>query len=199
MNLANQAPGRAAVGADDDLSFDIEQVASRDFAAMARIHQRFGGKLSAICLRITGSSESADDALQEVYVKLWNRAASYDRRLSRPIIWLSTLARNSAIYLARAQRRNRTGRLLGHYDEANDSSHVDDYLIEQERQLNAIEMLETPGPEMLGDQQHEHIRDTYLKGLTYADLSRQHGIPVGMIKSRIHLGLLAMKKARDVD
>lgn len=194
MNCADRSPNTAAGSADDDLAFDIEQVGVRDFAALARIHQRCGGKLGAICLRITGSGESAEDALQEVYIKLWNRAASYDRRLSRPIIWLSTLARNSAIDLARAQRRSQSASLPSDYDAVDHSPSVDDSLIEKERQMRAIELLET-----LADEQREHIRDIYLKGLSYADLSQQHGIPVGTIKSRIHRGLTAMKKAWKVD
>ena len=76
----------------DHLACDIERVAARDFAALARIHVRFGGKLGAICLRITGSSESAEDALQEAYIKLWNRAGSYDRSISCPMVWRGTLA-----------------------------------------------------------------------------------------------------------
>jgi RNA polymerase sigma factor (sigma-70 family) len=193
MSYPNKSPRKHAVNADD-LAFDIERVANRDFAALTRIHQCFGSRLAAICLRITGSSESAEDALQEVYIKLWNRAASYDRSLSSPMVWLSTLTRNSAIDLARAQRRSQSVSLPDNYDEVDHSPPVDDWLIEKERQMKAIELLEA-----LAEEQREYIRDIYFKGLTYTDLAEQHGVPVGTVKSRIHRGLAAMKKAWKID
>lgn len=109
---------RPAVGTVEyDLALDIEHVALHDLKALNRIHHHCGGKLAAICLRIAGSSERAVDALQETYIKLWNRAGSYDRNLSRPIVWLSTLARNSAIDLSRAERRRQSTSLPLDYDE----------------------------------------------------------------------------------
>jgi RNA polymerase sigma factor (sigma-70 family) len=194
MISTNKSPRDRAVDHGDDLAVDIERVANRDFAALERIHRRFGGKLAAICLRITGSSETAEDALQEVYIKLWNRAGSYDRNLSRPMVWLSTLARNSAIDLARAQRRSQSASLPDDYDEVDHSPPVDDCLIEKERQMKAVELLET-----LAEEQREYIRDIYFKGLSYTDLAEQHGIPVGTVKSRIHRGLVAIKKAWKID
>ena len=132
--------------------------------------------------------------MQEVYIKLWNSAASYDRNLSRPMVWLGTLARNCAIDLARAQRRRQNASLPSDYDVVDHSPLVDDHLIAQEREMKAISLLET-----LAEEQRELIRDIYLKGLSYADLSEQHGIPVGTVKSRIHRGLLVMKKAWKLD
>ena len=178
----------------DDLALDIELVAIHDLAALARIHCRFGKKLAAICLRVTGSSDSAEDALQETYINLWNRAGSYDRNLSRSIIWLSTLTRNSAIDLVRAQVRRRTASLPPDYDTEDCSPRIDDLLIAKERQIRAVKLLEA-----LAVGQRGHIKDIYLKGLTYVDLSKQQGIPVGTVKSRVHRGLTAMKKAWNVD
>ena len=176
---------------EEDLADEIERVSGRDFGALARIHQRHGGRLAAICLRITGSSESAEDALQEVYIKLWNRAGSYDRELSRPMTWLGTIARNTAIDLARAQkRRSMADTLPIAPDDEDRSPRIDDCLIEEERQRKAVNLLEG-----LSEKQRELIRDIYLGGLTYTELSERHGIPVGTIKSRIHRGLLTLKRS----
>ncbi len=194
MKHADRSPRNGAASVGDDLAFDIERVALRDFAALTRIQRRQGGKLAAICLRITGNSESAEDALQEVYIKLWNSAASYDRGLSRPMVWLGTLARNCAIDLARAQRRRQNASLPIDYDIVDHTPLADDNMIERERQMKAVDLLET-----LAEEQRELIRDIYLKGLSYADLSQQHGIPVGTVKSRIHRGLIVMKKAWKFD
>jgi RNA polymerase sigma-70 factor (ECF subfamily) len=183
-----------AAGVHDDLACDIERVALHDVTALRRIQVHFGGKLGAVCLRITGCGETAEDALQECYIKLWNRAESYDRSRSRPIVWLGTLARNCAIDLARYQRRTRVASLPSDYDAVDTSPPADHCLIEQERQARAVALLET-----LGLHQREHIRDIYLNGLSYSELSEHHGIPVSTIKSRTYRGLMAMKRAWNVD
>lgn len=190
MNRAQSWHVYVNVDVDEELAFDIECVAAKELAAMKRIHERVSGKLAAICLRITGNSEAAEDALQEVYIKLWNRAGTYDRRLSRPMTWLGTLARNSAIDLARAHRRTQADSLPIDFDDEDCSPGIDECLIQKERQRKAVNLLET-----LGVTQRELIRDVYLRGLTYSEVSEQLGIPVGTIKSRVHRGLTVLKRS----
>ena len=54
-------------------------------------------KLFGICLRILGDRKEAEDALQDVYVNLWQRADRYDPARASPIAWLAAFARNRAI------------------------------------------------------------------------------------------------------
>jgi len=174
---------------DVTLADDLQRIADRDLAALNRLFQATYGKLLAICLRITRDRESAEDVLQEVYVKIWNRAAGYDRNQAKPMVWLGRLARNSAIDWYRAQARRRTYDLHGGYDVHDTPRLIDDELIEREQQNIAMALLDE-----LREDQKDTIREIYFEGLTYAQLAERDGIPLGTVKSRIHRTLIQLSR-----
>lgn len=172
---------------DVTLADDLERIAGRDLAALNRLYQATYGKLLGICLRITRDRESAEDVLQEVYVKIWNRAAGYDRSRSKPMVWLGRLARNSAIDWYRAQARRRTYDLQGEHQVHDSTRLIDEELIEREQQNIAMALLEG-----LRDDQKDTIREIYFEGLTYAQIAERDGVPLGTVKSRIHRTLIQL-------
>ena len=78
-----------------------------DSSALEEIYQATRVKLFGICFRILGDQKEAEDALQDVYVNLWQRADRYDPERASPISWLATFARNRAV------DRLRTGKVRG--------------------------------------------------------------------------------------
>lgn len=174
---------------DVALADDLERIGDRDLAALNRLFQATYGKLLGICLRITRDRESAEDVLQEVYVKIWNRAAGYDRHRAKPMVWLGRLARNSAIDWYRSQSRRRANDLLGEHDVQDDTRLIDEELIAREEQSIAMALLDG-----LRDDQKDTIRKIYFEGLTYAQLAERDGIPLGTVKSRIHRTLIQLSQ-----
>lgn len=174
---------------DFALADDLERIADRDLAALNRVFQATYGKLLAICLRITRDRESAEDVLQEVYVKIWNRAAGYDRNRAKPMVWLGRLARNSAIDWYRAQARRRMHDLHGEHEVHDSTRLIDEELIEREQQNIAMALLDG-----LRDDQKDTIREIYFEGLTYAQLAERDGVPLGTVKSRIHRTLIQLSQ-----
>jgi RNA polymerase sigma-70 factor (ECF subfamily) len=174
---------------DVALADDLERIADRDLAALNRLYQATYGRLLGICLRITRDRESAEDVLQEVYVKIWNRAAGYDRSRAKPMVWLGRLARNSAIDWYRAQARRRTYDLHGEHEVHDSTRLIDEELIEREQQNIAMALLEG-----LRDDQKDTIREIYFEGLTYAQIAERDGVPLGTVKSRIHRTLIQLSR-----
>src|SRR4051812_39696296 len=83
----------------------LERAGQADEASLREIYELTSAKLFGICLRILGDTQEAEDALQDVYVSVWRRAASFDASRASPITWLATLARNRAIDRLRSSRR----------------------------------------------------------------------------------------------
>jgi RNA polymerase sigma-70 factor (ECF subfamily) len=54
-------------------------------------------KLYGVVVRILGRRELAEEVLQEVYIRVWQRAAEYDPSIGSPITWLVSIARNRAL------------------------------------------------------------------------------------------------------
>ena len=91
-------PATSSAAARDELTAMMRQVVCERCSGAARsLYHRTSAKLYGICLRLLGDEGEAQDVLQEVYVTVWNKAASFDASRASPITWLATLARNRAI------------------------------------------------------------------------------------------------------
>ncbi len=80
-----------------EISSLLARVARKDRAAFAAVYQATSAKLYGIVLRILKRRDIADEVLQEVYVKIWERAADFDPKMASPITWMATIARNRAL------------------------------------------------------------------------------------------------------
>ena len=87
-----------------DISDLLARTAQRDRAAFARLYEATSSKLYGIVLRILKRRDVSDEVLQEVYVKIWERAGDFDAGRASPITWMSTIARNRALDELRRKR-----------------------------------------------------------------------------------------------
>ena len=79
------------------LAAALRRVASGDRAALRLVYDETAAKLFGVCLRILSDRGEAEDVLQEVYLNVWRKAASFDEARASPITWLVAIARNRAI------------------------------------------------------------------------------------------------------
>lgn len=171
---------------------DISRVASGDRGALRAVYDRTSGKLFGICLRVVHNREAAEDVLQEVYLKVWNRAAHFDRDRASPITWLCAIARNSAIDWRRSNDRR--------HEEPEDiiqSAAADVaafHVVEQDHDERVLvaQCLET-----LDEHQHRFIRAAFFEGYTYSELADRSKVPLGTMKSWIRRGLERLKRCID--
>src|SRR5260370_332591 len=88
------------MGVEDDrsqLMAALARVAGGDRAALQIVYQDTSAKLFGVCLRILNDRSEAEDVLQEVYLTVWRKAASFDPARASPITWLVAIARNRSI------------------------------------------------------------------------------------------------------
>src|SRR6476659_10881747 len=85
----------------------INRVAGGDRAALRLVYSETSAKLFGVCLRILGDRSEAEDVLQDVYLAVWRKAASFDEGVASPITWLVGIARNRSIDRLRSQARSR--------------------------------------------------------------------------------------------
>jgi len=161
------------------------RLAEGDQAALEQIYNATRVKLFGICFRILGDQKEAEDALQDVYVNLWQRADRYDPERASPISWLSTFARNRAV------DRLRTGKVRAGavtVDEAmplpDEAPLADTLLVDAERDAQIHKCIEELDPNT-----RKHIRSAFFDGYTYAQLAERADVPLGTMKSWIRRGL----------
>src|SRR6201999_2435549 len=84
------------------LAAALARVAAGDRAALRIVYQDTSAKLFGVCLRILNDRSEAEDVLQDVYVTVWRKAATFDAARASPITWLVAIARNRSIDRLRA-------------------------------------------------------------------------------------------------
>ncbi len=88
---------RQAQTVASDLSALLARVAARDKAAFSALYDLTSAKLYGVVVRILHRRDLADDILQEVYIRIWERAVDYDAAKGSPIAWMAAIARNRAL------------------------------------------------------------------------------------------------------
>src|SRR4030095_8224486 len=79
------------------LAAALVRVAGGDRAALRLVFQDTSAKFLCVCLRILKDRGEAEDVLQEVFVTVWRKAASFDPGRASPITWMVAIARNRSI------------------------------------------------------------------------------------------------------
>lgn len=179
--------------ASDTLNSDLLPIllamAEGDKEAMHRLYVRTSRELYSLCFSFIQNREASEDVLHEVYLKVWNRAASYDQTKGPPMAWLTRIARNSAIDWIRAQKR----RLTTGDDQltmvADQSENAEEMLIRVQLSENVRQQVDD-----LASPDADLIRRAYLRGMTYSEVAIETGLPLGTVKTRIRRGLRIMRE-----
>ena len=179
----------AANEARERLEAAMARLSGGDRSALEDIYRATSAKLFGICLRILKDEKEAEDALQDVYIKLWRRADRYDPQKASPISWLATFARNRAIDRLRVGKV-RAGSVAE--DEAapvaDKAPLADAMMIDAERDARVHTCLEK-----LDERPREAIRTAFFEGQTYAQIAEDGGVPLGTMKSWVRRGLQKLK------
>ena len=166
----------------------LERIAGRDAGAVGELYDRHSRLLYGLILRIVRDRSEAEEILQEVFVLVWNRVATYNAALGPPAAWLVGIARNRAIDRLRANSARRRAIESAPIEvESNENPETDAVVGEQQRAIR--QALET-----LPREQRDLIEEAYFLGFTHSELAERHKLPLGTVKTRIRTGLLALRE-----
>ena len=88
---------------DDPIADLLNRTAAQDRASFRSLYTAASAKLMGVLLRILQNRSEAEDALQEVFTRVWLRAGRFDASKGRGMTWLIAIARNLAIDRIRAR------------------------------------------------------------------------------------------------
>ncbi len=148
-----------------------------------------GAELYRFALRQLGDEGAAQDVVQEVFLRAWRAADSYDPQLAGLRTWLFAIARNVVVDEARRFAVRPWQRALA--DDAGADVPVDAGL--DERVVDAWVVEEALG--RLGTDHRVAIVQTHLRGRPHGEVAAELGIPVGTLRSRVFYGLKALRLA----
>jgi len=172
-----------------ELTALLARVAARDRDAFAAVYRATSAKLWGIILRILPRRDVAEDVLQDVYVRIWERAGSFDPAKASPITWMASIARNRAIDEIRRRRPvsiEETPEALDVADRGADPLESAQQSEELRRLKECLEGLEPERREM--------VLLAYYSGLSRDELAQRFSHPVNTIKTWLHRSLAQLRK-----
>lgn len=173
----------------DGLADLIERSATGDRDAFRALYEQTAPRMLGAARRVLGRQDLAEEAVQEAYVSIWERADSYRRAEGAPLAWMSTIVRRRAIDRLRASPwlKRETG------DDALEI--LADMTAEAGASAEGLALRECL--ERLDDVSRRAILSAYVYGMTHQELSRQASRPLGTVKSLIRRGLIQLKRCLD--
>ncbi len=163
----------------------LQRCAARDTVAFRSLYDKTSPILFARLLRMLRRRSVAEEALQDVYVRIWERAAQFQMSRGRALAWMVTIARYCAIDLMRRERMTL----------------VSDDTLEQIPDESAADAAGTEKPGnfdfcigQLNDNTRKCLTLAFVEGRSHDEIARLTTNPLGSVKSWIRRGLLALKE-----
>jgi RNA polymerase sigma-70 factor (ECF subfamily) len=166
-----------------------------DPEALAALYERYARQVSSLTLAILRDPGKAEEATQETFFRVWQRADSFDATRGRLATWLLSIAHHRAIDTLRHTRRihrreepwdNQLGALL--FSSNGPGPEEATALIEEGRRVGEAR-------KRLPQEQQQVLGLSYFKGLTQVEISQRLQQPLGTVKTRMRLGIQKLRQS----
>lgn len=188
-DMDNVASAQAAMTRAPDPWADlVRQVAqTRDRAAFQQLYKHYTPLIRAFLLKSMGAGadrSEAEEITQEVLIKVWNKAASFNPAKASVNTWIFTIARNTRIdFIRRNERNDRKIEIEDIWHEPESPEPLVD--LQQRRAEQVIRQAMTSLP----DEQLQVLYKAFMEGKSHNEVAEEMDLPLGTVKSRIRLAL----------
>ena len=185
-------PGRLRIATvpDDADRAVLVRLADGELAALEELYDRYNTMAYSIAFRITNDATLAEDVVQDAFLGAWRNAARYVEGKGSVKTWLLSIVHHRAIDAVR--RRRPTTDLPDAELPTPTQLTLPDVWPEVAASLDADTVKGALAT--LSDVQREAIELAYFGGLTQQEIAERTETPLGTVKSRMRLGLLAMRR-----
>jgi len=166
----------------------IAQVALGDRQAFDDLYVHTSARLFGVSLRLLKDRHEAEDALQEVYVRIWQRADRYATSDASAMSWLIAIARNHAIDRLRA-RKPASAPVDAAVDVADGRPTPEGDAVagsERRRIDHCLQRLE--------EARSAAVRGAYLDGYSYQELADRFEVPLNTMRTWLRRSLLRLRE-----
>mgnify|MGYP003625889822 FL=1 len=178
----------AAQVGNDPWEGELRKVAqSADRLAFKKLFEHFAPQIKAFLIKGIGSygdRSQAEEMTQEVMIKVWNKAASFNSSKASLNTWIFTIARNTRIdFIRRNSRAERKIDIEDIWHEADSPEPIVD--LQQRR----VETQVRNALSTLPDEQALVLEKAFMESKSHNEIAQELGLPLGTVKSRIRLAL----------
>jgi RNA polymerase sigma-70 factor (ECF subfamily) len=168
----------------------MHRVAAGDEDAIAELYDRFSPLVYKVAWQFHPVQAEAEDAVQEIFIRLWQTADRFDPRRAKLVTWVMLIARRHLIdRLRRSSVRPSTTSFEGDLSSGEDAPGPDRKPLADEASARLLERIAE-----LPELQRTVIERAYLQGYTLREVSEQLDTPLGTVKSALSRGLARLRE-----
>jgi RNA polymerase sigma factor (sigma-70 family) len=159
-----------------------------DKLAAEALYDMYSASLYGVIFRIVNDTPTAEDVLQEVFIKIWRSSATYSTEKGRLFTWMVNIARNLAIDKIRSKdfkNQNKNHEIENNVDLIDKQNST----VFKPELLGVKELVDTLRPE-----QKSILDLVYFKGYTHTEAAEELNIPLGTIKTRLRMAIQQLRK-----
>jgi RNA polymerase sigma-70 factor, ECF subfamily len=175
----------------------MQRVAANQEAGVGELYDRFGSLVFRMAVQSLPTRDEADDAMQEIFVRLWKTADRYDPRKAALVTWVMLLTRR---HLVDKLRRKRARIKTSMFDDGSTGANGDgrhtpgtkdiSARMERDENFKALMLRVDTLPEL----QRTVVVRAYLGGQTLRQISEELDTPLGTIKSALSRALVRLRE-----
>ena len=164
----------------------MELVVHRRPKGLEQLYDRYSGLVYSLLCRITAQPSSAEELLQDVFLRLWGQAPAYHHSRGAVAPWLLTMARNIAIdHLRSKAEKQRRKEFSADSMPARFSRPDPEGRLDRRRQAQRVQAVMGGLPE----KQRKALELAYFQGFTQSEIANELEQPLGTVKTWIRSGL----------
>ena len=160
----------------------------QDQQAFSYLYDNYAAALNGVIIRMVEEPQLAEDILQEAFIKIWNNFKQYDNTKGRLFTWMINITRNLTIDTLRSKGYKKQRKIskdensVSNYHDKSFSADKFDAIGLQKQLAN------------LSPAQKNVIDLAYFNGYTQEEISKEMGIPLGTVKTRMRSAILELRK-----
>ena len=166
----------------------LTEVASGDSKAFEELTKKYGNLIWSIARRYLSNQAEAEDAVQEIFLALWQSASRFDAKKGSEITFIATIARRRLID---GLRKNNKHKILQSIDDAMSADVFRQKSnLEKTAELSlAIGILET-----LEKNDQELLSLSIYQGYSHVEIAKLLNLPLGTVKTKIRRNLMKIRE-----
>jgi RNA polymerase sigma-70 factor (ECF subfamily) len=168
----------------------VGRLAHGDLVALDALYDRYARDIYAVAAHSLGRGP-AEEVVQDVFVRVWTRAAQFDSRRGSVRAWIMAIARHRIVDEIRRGDRHRAA--VDAVDEILAGVEDPDVDVEEEAWVRQQRGEILGAVRALPEEQRRVIALAYFGGLTQSEIAEELRCPLGTVKKRIHLGLQKLR------
>jgi RNA polymerase sigma-70 factor (ECF subfamily) len=177
----------------------VQRCLKGDDQAWASLVEEYRGLVYSICYLFCGSTQDADDLVQDTFLKIWMNLASYDPSRGELKGWIATVTRNQRVDRFRRSGQERRTESMDSVGSSGRSDQSDAMPLanripdtrptpHQAAETREITSIVTRAVDRISPEMREVVTMRFVHGFDNQEIAHRLRIPEGTVKSRTNRG-----------